>query len=210
MIRLFLARHGTVFADGETKVMLGLGTDRPMSDVGRAQVADLIASLKRHDIVPDEIHSGTLKRHRETAAELSKELGVGPVQEASALDEISYGTWEGLNREEVAARDAQAFEAFKLRGEWAEEIFGMKRSEKEAALKAWLDGLWKSRGGEGTVLAVSSMGTLRTLYGVLDPAKFSEYARRGRAAEKTGVLHAHWCEVELHADRAKIVRWNVS
>ena len=195
MIRLLLARHGTVFAEGETKVMLGLGTDRPMTDAGRPQVEHLAASLKSLGVAPDEIHCGTLKRHRETAELLARELGGPAVRETAALNEISYGSWEGLNKDEVMARDAKAFEGFKLRGEWSEEIFGIKRSDKEAALKAWLDEVWKSRAGEGTILAVSSMGTLRTLYGVFDPAKFSEYARRGRAAEKTGVTHAHWCEV---------------
>jgi probable phosphoglycerate mutase len=101
--RLLIWRHGRTEWNATGRFQGQL--DPPLDDVGRRQAAraarQLVASgLPREHTV---VVSSDLTRASETAAVLTALLGV-PLRLDPRLREHALGCWEGLDREEVAAR----------------------------------------------------------------------------------------------------------
>ncbi|GAB3348319.1 histidine phosphatase family protein [Modestobacter lapidis] len=105
--RLVVWRHGRTEwnAGGRFQGQL----DPPLDAVGRAQAARtapyLAAALAGEDAV---LVSSDLVRARDTAEALAPLLGV-PVQVDERLREHGLGSWEGLTRDEVAARHPEQY-----------------------------------------------------------------------------------------------------
>jgi probable phosphoglycerate mutase len=100
-VRLLIVRHGEAAANREMRY-LGAG-DPPLTAHGRNQAAGLAAALAGLRV--GAVLSSPLRRARETAAAISQATG-WPVVVEPRLIEMSFGEWEGLTREEVAARGA--------------------------------------------------------------------------------------------------------
>jgi probable phosphoglycerate mutase len=95
MTRVLLVRHGQSEwnADGRWQGQ----ADPPLTDLGRHQALHASRSLG----VVDAIVSSDLQRAAETAAIISRELGVGPLVLDQGLRERDAGEWSGLTRAEI-------------------------------------------------------------------------------------------------------------
>jgi len=88
---LLLVRHGET--DWNAEGRLQGHTDRPLTDVGRRQAAQLADELAGHGIAA--VYASDLARARETAEIVAARLGL-PVRLDPGLREKNWGTWEGL------------------------------------------------------------------------------------------------------------------
>src|SRR5512140_1864118 len=104
MLDLVLTRHGTTTA-GE--VMLGGQLDVGLNDQGHQEAAALAERL--HGVRFDRIVSSPMNRAMETAEIVARGR---PFEVDDRLRELDYGRWEGLNYQEIDARDLD------LRARW--------------------------------------------------------------------------------------------
>jgi broad specificity phosphatase PhoE len=103
-MRLILLRHGRTAWNAQRRFQGQ--SDPPLDDVGRMQayeVAALIASVH-----PDLLVSSDAARAMQTAELVSAAIGL-PVRGERRLRERSLGHWEGLTRDEVAAKYPDEF-----------------------------------------------------------------------------------------------------
>jgi glucosyl-3-phosphoglycerate phosphatase len=103
-MRLILLRHGRTAWNAQRRFQGQ--SDPPLDDVGRMQayeVAALIASVH-----PDLLVSSDAARAMQTAELVSAAIGL-PVRAERRLRERSLGHWEGLTRDEVAAKYPDEF-----------------------------------------------------------------------------------------------------
>jgi probable phosphoglycerate mutase len=107
MTRVFLVRHGQTVWHAENRYC---GTsDVALSPEGREQ-AELLADWARTARL-DAIWVSPLGRARETAAAVSRAIGIAPRVDAR-LRELDFGQGEGLTAVEMAARFPGAWAAF--------------------------------------------------------------------------------------------------
>jgi broad specificity phosphatase PhoE len=96
---ILLARHGE--SDwNRSKQWQGVA-DRPLTDLGRRQAADLARRLEDTEL--DAVYSSDLQRARETAEVVARTKGLS-VETTPHLREVDVGSWSGLTREEAEAR----------------------------------------------------------------------------------------------------------
>jgi probable phosphoglycerate mutase len=96
---LLLARHGET--DWNRERRLQGRTDTELNDLGRSQARELAAELGGVELAA--IYSSDLARARETAEIVGAAKGL-PVHSDRGLRERSFGSWEGLTRDEIAHR----------------------------------------------------------------------------------------------------------
>lgn len=102
--RVVFWRHGRTTWNAETRFQ-GT-TDVPLDEVGVLQAERAARDLAT--LEPDLLVSSDLERARVTAEALASVVGL-PVTTDEALRETYAGTWQGLLREEIVARDGDAF-----------------------------------------------------------------------------------------------------
>ena len=110
-MRLILVRHGETEWNRQSRIVGH--TEIPLNEMGRKQAALLAHALR--DEKPSVIYASPLQRTRETAAEISRVLGV-QVQFDDALKEIAAGDIDGLTFEEVAENHSDFFKHW-MRGD---------------------------------------------------------------------------------------------
>ncbi len=126
------------------------GADVELDGTGREQARLLAQRLRRFGL--DSIHSGPLKRARQTAQAISdacgKEVTVEP-----GLDDMRFGRWEGMAHTEVAERFPEEYALWKTEP-WRVRIPGGSTLQ-EVDERAWsaLKGTISSA-GEGETAAV--------------------------------------------------------
>jgi len=104
MKTLYLVRHGAVLPAGAERICLGR-RDLPLSDLGRAQAAELAPFFSEHPVA--ELWSSPLTRCRETAIL----LGAGrEVHVHSGLIEVDVGKLDCLPFSEIRRRFPEAWE----------------------------------------------------------------------------------------------------
>ncbi len=102
--RVVLLRHGRTAWNAERRFQGQ--ADPPLDDVGRAQafeVAAFVAALR-----PDLLVTSDLQRAMQTALPIADCTGLSVLSDAR-LRERSLGHWEGLTRDDVAARYPDEF-----------------------------------------------------------------------------------------------------
>ncbi|HEX3841015.1 MAG TPA: histidine phosphatase family protein [Acidimicrobiales bacterium] len=104
---LVLARHGRTAWNAEGRFQGH--SDPPLDPTGRQQALRLAAQLT--PLRPALVISSDLQRARSTAEPLAEAAGA-PVAIDPDLREVYLGGWEGLNREEVAARFPDEYQAW--------------------------------------------------------------------------------------------------
>jgi broad specificity phosphatase PhoE len=96
---IFLARHGKTAANLENR-FAGRSSE-PLHPRGRDQIAELAEQLKsRH---PAAVYCGPLARTSQSAEIIAGITGA-KVHEKEAFNEILIPHWDGLSKEEIAAR----------------------------------------------------------------------------------------------------------
>lgn len=101
-MRLLLVRHG-ITQHNLDGCYTGQ-TDAPLSELGRLQASAVGRYLAEEKL--DVILSSDLQRARDTARAIARHHNL-PVLEDPDLREISMGTWEGMNPEQVQARSIE-------------------------------------------------------------------------------------------------------
>jgi probable phosphoglycerate mutase len=94
---LLLARHGET--DWNRELRIQGSSDIELNDLGRAQARALAQELEHVDL--DAIYSSDLARASATAAAVAATHGLD-VRLDERLRERSFGSWEGLTREDLA------------------------------------------------------------------------------------------------------------
>jgi probable phosphoglycerate mutase len=102
-----LLRHGQTEHTPERR--FSGSSDLPLSRLGRAEARAAARSLEDRGI--DAIVCSPLRRCRETAAAAADVLGLS-VEVDDDLRELDFGEWEGLTRDEAAARNPLALRRF--------------------------------------------------------------------------------------------------
>ena len=98
MTTLLLARHGET--DWNRELRIQGSSDIELNELGRQQAQFLAQELTDVDL--DAIYSSDLSRARATAAAVAATHGL-EVTLDPRLRERSFGSWEGLTREDVSA-----------------------------------------------------------------------------------------------------------
>lgn len=106
MTTIYLLRHGAL--DGDSRDRFIGQTDLALAAQGIEQAAAVAQALRGRGI--GAVHCSDLMRSRRTAEIIADALGLG-VSAHEELREVSLGEWEGLLRQEVAARWADQFAA---------------------------------------------------------------------------------------------------
>ena len=105
-INLFIARHGNTFEKTQLPYIVGKKTDLPLVVKGKEQAENLAQHFKSRGINFNAIFSGKLKRQNEFAQIICNQLlcssKITPkITQSEALDELDYGSWEGLSPENL-------------------------------------------------------------------------------------------------------------
>ncbi len=119
-----------------------------------------------------------LSRAIETGAPLARALGVDPLP-CRSLRELDLGSWTGLTRREIAARDPEALARFDSGDAAARAGDGETRSELARRARASLAAL-RARHPGRRVAVVTHLGVIRALLGEdLAHAAWRWLAKRG-------------------------------
>jgi broad specificity phosphatase PhoE len=145
MTTLLLARHGET--DWNRELRIQGSSDIELNDLGRRQAHSLAQELEHVEL--DAIYASDLSRARATAAAVAASHGL-EVRLDSRLRERSFGSWEGLTREDIEERPERHHD-----GETDEEV-------RERVLAA-VQSIAAAHPGE-QVLVVSHGGALNTLW----------------------------------------------
>ena len=97
MTTLLLARHGET--DWNRQLRIQGSSDIELNELGRRQAQSLAQELT--DVELDAIYASDLSRARATAAAVAAAHGL-EVRLDPRLRERSFGSWEGLTREDIA------------------------------------------------------------------------------------------------------------
>jgi broad specificity phosphatase PhoE len=146
MTTLLLARHGET--DWNRELRIQGSSDIELNELGRQQAQFLAQELT--DVELDAIYASDLSRARETAAAVAATHGL-EVNLDARLRERSFGSWEGLTREDIEAFP----QGSRHDGESDDEV----RERMLEAVQAIAD----AHPGE-QVLVVSHGGALNTLW----------------------------------------------
>ena len=201
-MKLVLARHGNTFGPGDTPVWVGAKEDLPLVEKGQQQSLDAGHYLVRHDLQPDLIICGPLKRTLEGAAIISSLTGYEPSQIVvdDRLREIDYGSWGGKSDAEIEARfGAKVIEDWRERSIVpAEADWSPKPDNLRAHARAVLEDVLAS--GEETVLLISSNGILRFYHDIF----YANISDPPSSKVKTG----HICLANWTGKTFEPVLWN--
>ncbi len=155
---LYLARHGET--EWNRAGRWQGQTDIPLSEIGRAQARALGAGLRMRGIV--EVHASDLARATETAEIVAGMLDVVAFNIDARLRERGFGCFEGLTRDECAARDPEAWARY-LADRRATPPGGEPQQEVVARVVAALTDVARAPRTAGAAsLVISHGGTIRT------------------------------------------------
>ena len=153
MRRLLLSRHGET--EWNALGRLQGHTDIALNDTGRAQAVAVAATLAGAGIAA--VVTSDLARARETGQIIAAALGLGAPAIDPELRERRFGVFEGLTRDECAARHPEAWQA------WVAQRGAPPGGEpREPAIARLAGALARIAAGEGgPVLVVSHGGVMR-------------------------------------------------
>src|SRR6185295_1113985 len=104
--RLVLVRHGETV--GQSSIRYYGATDLALSADGEAQMRRVRQALAGEAF--DAVYTSGLQRTIRAARIIVPHL---PAQGVAGFNEINFGRWEGLTREEIATRDPQLFQQWR-------------------------------------------------------------------------------------------------
>jgi len=153
MKRLYLIRHGETAWNAVGR--LQGSSDIALNDTGRAQALKLAAHLSKHGV--ERIWTSDLSRARETGAIIAAHLGLAAPETEPDLRERRFGVFEGLTRDEIAARYPVEWRAWHDKTVMPEG--GEARDASVARLAGALARVWEQTAT--TALVVSHGGIMR-------------------------------------------------
>jgi len=161
-MRLLLVRHGETVWNVEHRYQGQ--SDTALNDAGRSQAAALGRRLA--DVAIDAAYSSDLRRSWDTAQAIRAARMNGSsalsLQADPRLRELQFGAWEGLTRDEIAARHADSLRAWQSGSLDAQLPGGESVRSAAGRIRAALDEITR-RHADQTVLIVSHGGTLQIM-----------------------------------------------
>ncbi len=100
--KMVLVRHGETV--GQSSIRYFGSTDVRLSPLGCRQMEQVRAALQEEAF--GAVYTSTLQRTITAARIIAPEV---PPQALAGFNEVSFGEWEGLTREEIQARDPELF-----------------------------------------------------------------------------------------------------
>ena len=156
-LRLFAIRHGET-ESSRTRRFAG-SRDVALTADGRAQCEAVAQALA--DARLAAVYASPLDRARASAEIIATPHGLA-VRVEPAFREMGFGQWEGLTREELAARDPEAYRAWARTPHATAPPGGERLADVVRRVAGGLDALRDAHGGE-TVVLVSHAIVLRLL-----------------------------------------------
>lgn len=149
--------------------------DPDLTEAGRAAAEILAATLAlEHAKRPwRRVYSSDLRRARETADRIAGRLGI-PLDLDARLRELDVGSWAGLTRTEIAARDAELLAAFERGEPEVRPGGGESRIEIRERSHAFLCELAARCAGH-RILVVTHLGVIRALVPGARPQNLERY-----------------------------------
>jgi broad specificity phosphatase PhoE len=178
---LLLARHGET--DWNRARRWQGHADRPLTERGRAQAAELARRLA--DVALDAVYSSDLRRARETAEVIAGAQRLELVQ-LPQLREVDVGSWQGLTREEAEARFPDGFSRWLSGGTGWDD--GESYGQMSTRVLSGVERIAADHEG-GRVLIVSHGGPIRAIHGSALGMNVEAY-RRIRPVEPNARLSA--------------------
>ncbi len=123
---LYLVRHGETEYN-RRRIVQGRGVDVPLNELGHRQARALADRSIQFDL--DVIYASTLIRARETAQTVADANGDTPLVYLRDLEEMSWGTYEGL---EVSGKMREEFD--NMRDQWRAGNYEFSIGQGESAL----------------------------------------------------------------------------
>lgn len=205
-MQIILSRHGNTFLPEDPVVWVGAKQDLPLVDSGIQQAKCLAQALKKSGIKLKAVYCGPLKRTRDYAAVVLKELHVSlkPIID-TRLNEIDYGNWSGLNNTQIQeigeGAELSAWENFSV---WP-KIAGWSGSSvlMEKEVKNLAKDLTSRYEPTDTILLISSNGRLRYFLKLI-PKVFAEHLERKQFKVATGNI----CLFVYSNKKWQIAFWN--
>jgi broad specificity phosphatase PhoE len=115
MTKLILARHGHV--EGISPERFRGRAELPLTELGRRE-AELTAARIAASWRPAAIYTSPMGRCVDTGAAIAKPLGLAP-SAILRLNDIDYGDWQGLTRDEARARWPAELDLWYAHPDWA-------------------------------------------------------------------------------------------
>ncbi|MHA1734281.1 MAG: histidine phosphatase family protein [Promethearchaeota archaeon] len=176
---LTLVRHGQTKYNAEGR-FLGR-TDVPLDATGERQALALAGKLgswaKKSGVEFGVLLSSPLRRALSTARVIGRELGLEP-REEPLLVERDYGVFEGLTRDEAAARHPELSSEYSGRKAFVNLPGGESAMEVEARVRELLfEKLPRVHGGTSEVLLVTHLNPVRAAFRLLGLAGWEVYSR---------------------------------
>ena len=173
MTEILLARHGETDWNRENRFQGH--ADPPLNEVGRAQAAELAATLAHEPIAA--VYASPLRRALETAETVAAAHGLAPIV-VDALREVDVGSWQGLTRAEVETRFPEQFRRWLDHGPGWED--GETHEQMGARVVASLRELARRHPHE-RVVVVTHGGPIRAALARAEGIPHSEARRTVRA-----------------------------
>lgn len=194
-VKLVLLRHGETSWTLERRFTGG--RDIPLSASGQAQAEAIAAALAGQTIAA--VYASPLERTRTTAEIVAKPHRM-PVQVAADLREMGFGAWEGLTRDEVVRRDADAWATWRTAPHTLVAHGGERLTDVAARVRAQTDAFRTAHDGE-TIVVVTHAIVVRLT--VLDALGLGPERLWSVDASPAGIT-----EIELGADWTTVHRMN--
>jgi phosphoserine phosphatase len=115
MTKLILARHGHV--EGISPERFRGRAELPLTELGRRE-AEMTAARIAASWRPAAIYTSPMGRCVDTGAAIAKPLGLAP-SAILRLNDIDYGDWQGLTRDEARARWPAELDLWYAHPDWA-------------------------------------------------------------------------------------------
>jgi broad specificity phosphatase PhoE len=154
MARILMIRHGET--EGESSVRFHGSEDVALSEAGREQMRSAARELP--DEAFDRVVASPLSRSWEGARIV---LPGARIALEPDFREIDFGAWEGLTKEEIAARDPASYAAWQERRPDFEFPGGERRGDFRARVERGLERQLAS--GARSMLLVAHKGVMRTI-----------------------------------------------
>ena len=185
-MRLFLARHGNTFSPEDNPYYVGKNIDLPLVLKGQQQAKDLGRVFLEKKIHFNQIYCNPLKRTKVFADIVRSESSQSvQVKEIPALNELSYGSWEGKTTPEVKTLHPKEFALWEEQGVWPKNC-DWEDDEKEVISEV-LEFAKKFENLEGDFLCISSNGRLRYFLNLIQNL-YIQMRNENKLKMKTGNL----------------------
>jgi len=146
-LRLFVVRHGETEWVRERR--FAGSRDIPLTAAGRDQCAAVARALASATVAA--VYASPLERARASAEVIAKPHGL-PVRIVPAFSEMTFGSWEGLTRDEARASDPEAWAQWRSARHLLKLAGGEPIAEVAARVTAGIEALQAAHDGQTVVL----------------------------------------------------------